>query len=108
MNLPCEIFGDVMVVHSPDDLGTDSAPGFTAFLDNADRKNIVLDLDGTEQIGSAGLEAMIDVQHRLRDIGGDMKIATTNRYNRKILEMTRLDQQLEVFESVIDAVKSFS
>jgi hypothetical protein len=30
-----------------------------------------------------------------------------NAVNRKILDITRLDQQLEVFESVIDAVKSF-
>ena len=35
------------------------------------------------------------------------KIATTNPANRKILEMTRLDEQLEVYDSVIDAVKSF-
>jgi hypothetical protein len=27
--------------------------------------------------------------------------------NRKILEITRLDEQLDVFDSVIDAVKSF-
>lgn len=38
---------------------------------------------------------------------GDLKIATTNSINRKILEVTRLDEQLEVFDSVIDAVKSF-
>ena len=39
--------------------------------------------------------------------GGEVKIATTNSANRKILEITRLDQHLEVFDSVIDAVKSF-
>jgi anti-anti-sigma regulatory factor len=38
---------------------------------------------------------------------GDLKIATSNPINRKILELTRLDQQLEVFDSVVDAVKSF-
>ena len=37
--------------------------------------------------------------------GGEVKIATTNAANRKILEITRLDRQLEVFQSVIDAVQ---
>jgi hypothetical protein len=36
-----------------------------------------------------------------------LKISTGNLANRKILEITRLDQQMEVFETVIDAVKSF-
>jgi hypothetical protein len=39
---------------------------------------------------------------------GDLKISTHNLANRKILEITRLDQQLEVYDSVIDAVKSFT
>ena len=39
---------------------------------------------------------------------GDLKIATSNKANRKILEITRLDEQLEVFDTVIDAVKSFA
>lgn len=38
---------------------------------------------------------------------GDVKISTSNNANRKILEITRLDQHLEVFDSVIDAVRSF-
>ncbi len=40
-------------------------------------------------------------------MGGEAKIAATNLNNRKIFEITRLDQQLEVFDSVVDAVKSF-
>jgi anti-anti-sigma regulatory factor len=36
-----------------------------------------------------------------------MKIAVANPANRKILEITRLDQQIEVFESVVEAVRSF-
>ena len=50
---------------------------------------------------------MLDVQANLRELGGDMKIATANHINRKILEITRLDDQLEVYDSVLDAVKSF-
>ena len=68
---------------------------------------MVVDLDGTETLDSAGLTALLNAQEALRELQGDLKIATSNAVNRKILEITRLDQQLEVFESVIDAVKSF-
>jgi anti-sigma B factor antagonist len=108
MNLQSEIFGDVIVVHTPDELGGDSAQSLPGYLGRLDRKNVVLDVDGTETVTSKGLEAVLDAQEKLRESNGDVKIATTNRYNRKILEMTRIDQQLEVFDSVIDAVRSFN
>ena len=107
MNLPTEIFGDCVVVHTPDELGEDQADGFEAYVPTLERSNVVLDLDNTEMLDSAGLGALMNVHDRLREQGGDVKIATTNFSNRKILEITRLDRQLEVFSSVIDAVKSF-
>ena len=54
---------------------------------------MVVDLDATETIDSRGLTALLNWQDNLRELGGDLKIATTNPNNRKILEMTRLDQQ---------------
>ena len=107
MNLTSEIFGDVIVVHTPDELGNDLASELPNYLASLERQNVVLDLDGTELLSSDGLSAILDSQDKLREANGDAKIATTNRYNRKILEMTRLDQHLEVFDSVIEAVKSF-
>jgi len=107
MNLATEIFGDVIVVHAPDDLSGDAAESLPGYLTRLERGQIVFDLDGVEMITSGGLTGIIEAQERLRDQGGDIKLATSNRYNRKILEMTRLDQQLEVFGNVIDAVKSF-
>jgi anti-sigma B factor antagonist len=107
MNLPTEIFGDVIVVHTPDELGEDQAEAFAAYLPTLERRNVVLDLDDTEMLDSAGLTALLDVHDALREQEGDVKIATANSANRKILEITRLDRQLEVFSSVIDAVKSF-
>lgn len=107
MNLPTEIFGDVVVVHTPEDLGGDSAENLAALLAHLERRSVVLDLDSTESIGSAGLTAFLDAQDRLRPLGGDLKIATGNATNRKILEIARVDRSLEVFDSVIDAVKSF-
>lgn len=108
MNLPTEVFGNVIVVHSPEDLGREHAEQLAPFITQLERANVVLDLDATESIDSNGLEALLKTQRGLRESCGDLKIATTNYANRKILEITRLDEQLEVFDSVIDAVKSFT
>lgn len=107
MNLPTEIFGSVIVVHTPDELGTDQTEALVQYLGALERNQIVLDLDNTEMINSRGLASLVDAQDLLRTEGGQLKIATTNTMNRKIFEITRLDQQLEVFTNVIDAVKSF-
>ena len=108
MKLPTEIFGNVIVVHTPEELSADTAGQFESFLTSLDRVQVVIDLNGSETIESGGLEAMLGAQEALQSLGGDVKVSTSNSANRKILEMTRLDQQLEVFESVLDAVKSFA
>ena len=107
MKLPSEIFGDVIVVHTPEELNADNADSLTNYLTQLERRNVVLDLDSTEAIDSEGLTALLDARDQLRTLDGDIKISTSNHSNRKILELTRLDQQLDVFDSVIDAVKSF-
>jgi anti-anti-sigma factor len=108
VNLPTELFGQVLVVHTPDELSADNVERFTAFLGALEHVQIVLDMDHTETLDSDGLTSILAAQDRLREALGDLKVATTNAINRKILEMTRLDQQLEVFESVVDAVNSFN
>ncbi len=107
MNLPTEIFGDVVVAHTPEELGEDQADQIESFVTSLERSKVIVDFDGTETIDSTGLTALLNAQETLRGLGGDVKISTTNGVNRKILEITRLDQQMEVFDSVIDAVKSF-
>ncbi|NLS94389.1 MAG: STAS domain-containing protein [Planctomycetaceae bacterium] len=107
MNYSTEVFGDVVVVHTPEELNEDQAVPFGTYVARLEQKKVVFDLDNTETIDSAGLKSLTDNQTRLRDKMGMLKIATTNATNRKILEITRLDLQLEVFDSVIDAVKSF-
>jgi anti-sigma B factor antagonist len=107
MQLPTEVFGDVAVVHAPDEVGEAQSSALLSFCIGQQQSQLVLDIDAVEMLDSAGLTMLLDSQEQLRTRGGDLKIATTNNVNRKILEITRLDQQLEVFGSVIDAVKSF-
>lgn len=107
MNLTTEIFGDVIVVHALEELGDDSAVAFQDTVTTLEQQKVIVDLDGTESFESEGLAALLVAQDELRLEGGDLKIISSNAVNRKILEITRIDQHLEVFESVIDAVKSF-
>jgi anti-sigma B factor antagonist len=108
MKLPTEIFGEVVVIHTPEELSSDTAGQLEGYLTSLERNNVVVDLNGSETIDSSGLEALVGAQEALRALTGDLKLATSNPANRKILEITRLDQQLEVFDTVIDAVKSFA
>jgi len=107
MNLTTEVFGDVVVVHTPEELGSEQADGFGNFIRQLEKSHVIVDIDGTESIDSRGLESLIDAFEFLRAEGGDLKVTTTNVVNRKILEITRLDHQIEVHDSVIEAVKSF-
>jgi anti-anti-sigma factor len=107
MNLPTEVFGNVAVVHTPEDISDDRAASLEAFVTSLAQSRVVVDLDGTETIDSTALESLLSMQESLRELDGDVKISTANTVNRTMLEITRLDQQLEVFDSVIDAVKSF-
>ena len=107
MNLPTEIFGDVLVVHAPDQLNEELSAKVRQFLQAQEHTKVVIDLDGVESIDSIGLSALLDAQDDLRAGHGDLKLISGSLVNRKILEITRLDQYLDVFDSVIDAVKSF-
>jgi anti-anti-sigma factor len=107
MHLATEIFGPVVVVHTPEELGQAQAEEFADFVRRLDRRSVVFDLDGTELLDSAGLAALCEAQEGLRVAGGDARLATSQVTCRKVLEITRLDRQLEVFDSVVDAVRSY-
>ncbi len=107
MNLPTEVFGDVLVVHAPEELNEEQSGRFQQFVMSQERVKVVVDLDTVEALDSLGLSALLNVQDDLQGKNGDLKLIAANSVNRKILEITRLDQHLEVFDSVIDAVKSY-
>ncbi|MGB6043042.1 MAG: STAS domain-containing protein [Pirellulales bacterium] len=108
MQLPTETFGNVIVAHAPDELNHERADQFVEFVTALNPRNVVMDLDGTEMIDGSGLEALLIARRGLYEDGGDLKISTSNVTNQKILEITRLDHEIEVFDSVLEAVKSYN
>ena len=110
MQILTETFGDVLVAHAPDELTDDAAHllantlGRTA---DAGQVKVVLQMDRSDAFDSAGLTTLLDLQDRLRDAGGGVKVCGLTATGRKIFEITRLDRRFELFDSLVDAVSSF-
>ena len=99
-----------MVVHTPDELTEETTDQFLTALHEsieAGQVNIVAQMDRTDTYDSEGLTALVDLQEQLREREGNLKISGLVDTGRTIFEVTRLDQQLDLFDSVIDAVASY-
>jgi anti-sigma B factor antagonist len=110
MQITTETFGNVLVVHTPDDLTEETSRLFVDAVEghlNGGRSSIVLQMDRSELYDSVGLTTLLDLQDQARQAGGTVKISGLADPGRKIFELTRLDQRFDLFDSVIDAVASF-
>ncbi len=99
-----------MVAHMPDELTEEHVDDLIQAIDDAiddGHTQIVAQMDRTDLYDSTGLTALVDIQEKLRAAGGNLKISGLVDSGAQILRVTRLDQQFDVFESVIDAVSSY-
>jgi anti-anti-sigma factor len=62
---------------------------------------LVLDLSELEFIDSTGLEVMLRAARRAHDSGRRLIVARPSRYVRRLLEMTAIDQSLDIVEDVV-------
>ncbi len=56
------------------------------------RVDVTLDLDRVGFLDSSGLATLISALRRARERGGDVRVRTTNRRIRRVLEVTALAQ----------------
>lgn len=105
-----EIYGDVAIVRLEDELTGDTLPRFQAQLEGPLRegvRNFVIDMEKTEYLDSAGLEAIVDLMDQAHESAGQVKFSGLGNCCQKIFEITRLDRRVDVYETLIDAVRSF-
>ena len=110
MAMTTETYGDVAVARLEDELTLDNAERFRIILEPPLEEGIrhfVIDLEKTEYLDNAGLEAMFDLMEKLEGTGGQVKFSGLGPGCRKIFELTRLDRRVDIFDSLIDAVRSF-
>ncbi len=110
MQVSTETFGNVLVAHTPEELTEETTRLFHEAIEThlqAGLKSVVLQMDRSETVDSAGLTALVDLHERLREQGGNVKICALTETGRKIFHVTRLDEEFDLYESMIDAVGSF-
>lgn len=110
MNATAEIYGHALVLKIKGELNEDSLDAFRQMVQHHMRGDevidLVLDLENVPFIDSAALEFMVDLQARLAERFGQVKLTKCDENIRKILEITRLEGNFEVFDETPEAVKT--
>jgi anti-sigma B factor antagonist len=72
------------------------------------KKNIIIDLKETGFVNSSGLGMLIGGYTTIKNGGGDLKLANATQKIESLLVITKLTSVFTNYNSVDEAVKSFS
>src|SRR5260370_6800266 len=75
---------------------------------SVDRPQLVFDLSPVVQLDAAGVEMLLRCMSEAHRRDGDLKLASLSEHAAVVLELTRTERLFEIYESSIDAVRSFS
>jgi anti-anti-sigma factor len=73
----------------------------------AGRRKIVLNLGGTDLVSTRGIAECVAAQKRLRERGGELKIAGASTELKRLFELVALEKVIECHPEVRNAVESF-
>ena len=69
---------------------------------------VILDMEGVEAIDSSGLGTILFLAKKCRALGGDLKIVSIRPEVKMVIDIVKLDKIFHIFNSLDDAVKSYS
>ncbi len=75
-------------------------------LDRGGRK-FVIDCTRTGYIDSSGLGALVSMSRKVRETGGELRIAGLNEDLRALLELTKLDTLFRILDTPEQALAGF-
>jgi anti-sigma B factor antagonist len=75
-------------------------------LDVGERK-IVIDFTNTGYIDSSGLGALVSLSKKIRDQGGELRLAGLNEDLRTLFELTKLDTLFTIADTPEQALAGF-
>ncbi len=110
MNLTAESYGHAVILNLKGEMTEDSLTAFQKDIERhlASEKvvDLVLNLQEVPFIDSANLEYLLELQERLAEKFGQIKLTCCDANIQKILEITRLARSFETYCDVNEAVKS--
>jgi anti-sigma B factor antagonist len=75
-------------------------------VDRGDRK-FLLDFTNTAYVDSSGLGALVSISKKVREVGGDLRLAGLNEDLRSLFELTKLDTLFTISETTSEALAGF-
>lgn len=75
-------------------------------LDNGERK-LLIDFGKTGYIDSSGLGALVSISKKVREQGGELRLAGLNEDLRSLFELTKLDTLFAIADSSTQALAGF-
>ena len=110
MNITAESYGPAVILNCKGELTADVIQAFQQAVDrqlqDAQVRDIVLNLEQVPFIDSAGLECLLDLQEKLAERLGQVKLAKLDENVARILTLTRLEANFERFDDLAKAVKT--
>jgi anti-sigma B factor antagonist len=73
-------------------------------LENGERK-FVVDFDQTGYIDSSGLGVLVSLSKKIREQGGELRLASLNEDLRTLFELTKLDTLFKIADSRAEALQ---
>jgi anti-sigma B factor antagonist len=70
-------------------------------------RKILVDFTSTGYIDSSGLGALVSLAKKLREAGGELRLAGLNEDLRTLFELTKLDTLFSITASRDEALRSF-
>lgn len=112
MNVTAESYGRTVLLNINGELTADDLSALQQVVDHQmatqDVVDVVLNMEQSPFIDSAILEYLLDLQDKLIERLGQIKFANCDENVTKILEITRLQNDFEVFSEVAEAVKTMA
>ena len=75
-------------------------------LENGDRK-FVIDFSNTGYIDSSGLGVLVSLSKKIREQGGELRLANLNDDLKTLFELTKLDTLFQIADTRDRALQSF-
>jgi anti-anti-sigma factor len=110
MQVTVESYGQAAILHCKGELTADTLDAFRKEVDHTLQepqiRDLVMNLEEVPFLDSTALEYLLDLQEKLAERLGQIKLARPDENVAKVLEITRLDSAFDRYTDLSAAVKT--